>query len=477
MSTPMPPRPDPRNVQGLILRGYARHPHSCHMLFTFPDLPGAAGFLGALMPHVQSAQDWGSNMPSRMLNIGLTYSGIVIFDVHSKLAGQFPYEFQQGPWSDSSQQSLFDAGTNDPSDPSLWWNGHDNTLIHCIVHSYGVTADALSGLVEIVSQAAQANRLSEIFPLQSGNGRLEEYTPLGDFIHFGYHDGIDNPDLGWPKYQEDTVPSDANNFLIGYPGSSSQPGPQSGTADPQPGTAAAFAKDGCYNAFRVFYQDVETFDQFLADNAPTIVAAIGGSLDEAKEWLAAKLVGRWRNGSPLIESPDAQDPKTRDATDFGYSADTAGLRCPFSAHSRVANPRDEGTNPVTDTPVPRINRRGVPYGAPPIPPDYSGERGLIGLFLCGSLVNQFEKLYTWMNSNDFSPLFTNPNGAPQDALLANRIPPADGNNSYIDPSFTIPLPNGNPIVIPAMQQFVVTRGTAYFLLPSIATLQGLAQLQ
>ena len=44
----------------------------------------------------------------------------------------------------------------------------------------------------------------------------------------------------------------------------------------------------------------------------------------------------------------------------------------------------------------------MPYGAPAVPPDYSGERGLIGLFLCGSLANQFEKLYAWMNTNNFS---------------------------------------------------------------------------
>ena len=127
----------------------------------------------------------------------------------------------------------------------------------------------MSGLVEIVSQAAQANRLTEVLPLKSGSGRLEEYAPLGDFIHFGYHDGIDNPELGWPeRVEEDTIPSDVNNFVIGYPGSSSQPGPQIRPA-------AAFAKDGCYNAFRVFYQDVEAFDQFLAGNAPAVVKAIG----------------------------------------------------------------------------------------------------------------------------------------------------------------------------------------------------------
>ena len=454
-NTPMPPSPDPRVVQGMILRGYT-HPCSCHMLFTLQAGPGAAGFIRALMPYVQSAEDWGDAKPDRMLNIGLTYNGILTFD--PSLKGQFPNEFETGPWSSGSQQSLMDTGA---SSPALWWNGYDSQAIHCIVHSYGMTADALSGLVAIVEQAAQASGAKEILPLKSGNGRLEEYAPLHDYVHFGYHDGIDNPALRWPDDPAKTDPADANNFLIGYDGSQFHPGPRSGTA-------GEFAKDGCYNAFRVLYQDVEAFDKFLADKAPLVVKAIGGSLDDAREWLAAKLVGRWRNGSPLVLSPDAPSPATSDATDFGYSDDPAALRCPFSAHTRVSNPRDEMTFPGTDTPVPRLLRRGMPYGAPAVPPDYQGERGLIGLFLCGSLAGQFEQLYSWINVNNFSDVF--PNLDTQDALLANRISPSNG-----DPSFTIPLPPGSsPIPIPSLPQFVVTRGTAYCLLPSIPTLRRIA---
>jgi deferrochelatase/peroxidase EfeB len=453
-NNPMPP-PDPRLVQGIILRGYT-HPYSCHMLFTLQAGPGAAGFIRALMPYVQSAQDWGDDKPDRMLNIGLTYNGILTFD--SSLKGQFPNEFEAGPWSSGSQQSLMDAGAGSPD---LWWNGNDSQAIHCIVHSYGMTADALSGLVAIALQAAQANGVKEILPLKSGSGRLEEYAPLRDYVHFGYHDGIDNPALRWPNDPANTDPGDANNFLIGYDGSQFHPGPRSGKA-------GEFAKDGCYNAFRVLYQDVEAFDKFLADKAPLVVKAIGGSLDDAREWLAAKLVGRWRNGSPLVLSPDAPNPATSNATDFGYSGDTAALKCPFSAHTRVSNPRDEMTFPGTDTPVPRLLRRGMPYGAPPAPPDYEGERGLIGLFLCGSLAGQFEQLYSWINVNNFSDVF--PDLDTQDALLANRVSPSDG-----DPSFTIPLPPGSsPIPIPSLPQFVVTRGTAYCLLPSIPTLRRIA---
>jgi hypothetical protein len=110
----------------------------------------------------------------------------------------------------------------------------------------------------------------------------------------------------------------------------------------------------------------------------------------------------------------------------------------------------------------------MPYGAPPAPPDYDGERGLIGLFLCGALAGQFEQLYSWINVNNFSDVFA-PNLDTQDALLANRIPPPAG-----DPSFTVPIPNGNPIKIPSLPQFIVTRGTAYGLLPSMATLRCIA---
>src|ERR1700682_5518501 len=113
-NTPMPPL-DRRNVQGMILRGYT-HPYSCHMLFTFAGKPGAAGLIRALLAYVQSAQDWGDAKPARMLNISLTYNGILTFE--PDLAGQFPNEFEFGPWSQGSPASLGDTGA---SGSSPWW--------------------------------------------------------------------------------------------------------------------------------------------------------------------------------------------------------------------------------------------------------------------------------------------------------------------------------------------------------------------
>src|SRR5260370_34045546 len=129
-STPMPP-PDPRNVQGMILRGYT-HPYSCHMLFTFAAKPGAAGLIGALLPYVQSAQDWGDAKPARMLNISLTYNGILTFE--PDLAGQFPNAFELRPWSQGGQTSVGGTG---PSEPSPWWARPAKQPPHCLLPTFG----------------------------------------------------------------------------------------------------------------------------------------------------------------------------------------------------------------------------------------------------------------------------------------------------------------------------------------------------
>ena len=109
--------------------------------------PDTKTFFKTLYPKVQSAEDWGPNKPKRMLNIGLTFNGIQALNVVDPTSvGNFPTEFQAGPWSDDSQQSLGDAG--DPrSDPSFWWfNNFNNEDLHCVVHVYGLTQADLDSL-------------------------------------------------------------------------------------------------------------------------------------------------------------------------------------------------------------------------------------------------------------------------------------------------------------------------------------------
>lgn len=484
--------PDVKNIQGLIMRGYT-HPYSCHLLYSFTN-PGVETiiadtktFFKTLYPFVQSAEDWGQNKPQMMLNIGLTCRGIQGLNVFKDPTAikNFPPEFQAGPWSEDSQTSLGDAG-DARSDPGLWWFGNfHNEDLHCVVHAYGLTQPDLDKLVSVVVQAARTCDLRELFALKDNKSRLTQTKPQQlppDAIHFGYRDGISEPALDWNQGPDDETQEDLNNFLIGYDLANSLilPGP----SNPPPDEASSFASDGCYNAFRILYQDVAAFNTLLAQQAPQVVKIIGGTEEEAQEWIAAKLCGRWRNGSPLMLSPDKPDPCTQDAEIFGYvepddpspnKGIASGFKCPFSAHTRVANPRDQDLNPpdVTDSP-PRIARRGMPYG-PPLnsTKDDGQDRGLIGIFLCGSPAQQFEKIYSWMNSNDFSSVFPSLPPSPQDALLGNR----HTQDGQVETSFFIPMPNNPNGITFNLSDLLVTRGTAYCLLPSLASLRKIAGIK
>lgn len=470
--------PELHDIQGLIIRGYT-HPCSVHMLFQFSNDPSVIkyirGFFKDLLPHLQNAEDWGPLKPEMMLNIGLTANGIAIVKPELNVQeSSFSTTFKKGPWDENNAQlSLGDYG---PGDPEEWWfKNFKNEDLHCVVHAYGMNPGAQDRIVDFITAAVNKSNgaVTELKPFKPNNGgfkesktgRLEQFLlQPSDYIHFRYRDSIDEPNLNDDPAGND--PQDLNNFLIGYSTVNDPiPGPLSGPE-------AKFAKNGCYNAFRVLYQDVETFNDFLEQQAELIAPQIKQTKEYTVEWLATKMCGRWRNGSPLVLSPDNPEHDTSKSTDFGYMAndDMKGFKCPFSAHTRVANPRDEGVD-FSAEPVRRIIRRGMAYGAP-MAVEPKADRGLIGLFLCGDLNSQFETLYGWMNMNNFSDVFDPASNTPQDPLVANRNVPLPSN---VDPNFTIPMADGANIVVKGpLPQFVIPRGTAYFLLPSISSLREIA---
>ena len=112
--------------------------------------------------------------------------------------------------------------------------------------------------------------------------------------------------------------------------------------------------------------------------------------------LAAKIVGRWRDGTPLDVSADRPDPavvadKTRNNA-FDYGADPAGLKCPIGAHVRRMNPRRSLPFDGKLVDRHRIMRRGIIFGEP-LPEgaeDDGRDRGVIFMCLQASLARGFE---------------------------------------------------------------------------------------
>jgi deferrochelatase/peroxidase EfeB len=226
---------------------------------------------------------------------------------------------------------------------------------------------------------------------------------------------------------------------------------------PQP---AALGHNGSYAALRIAEQDVAAFEAFLGAQSDGTTAG--------RELLAARLCGRWRDGVPLVMAPDAGSPQpsAEDLNRFDYvtvEPDPDGRRCPLGSHIRRTNPR---RHPVMGGAGDkhRLIRRGMPYGPPfdPQRPDDT-ERGLVGMFICASLRNQFEfVMKEWVNDGMFA------------AGLGRTKDPLCGANEPPDGAFS--APGDPPLQITGLSSFVTTRGAAYLFLPSMTALRHLADL-
>jgi deferrochelatase/peroxidase EfeB len=206
------------------------------------------------------------------------------------------------------------------------------------------------------------------------------------------------------------------------------------------------------------------------------------------------MVGRWRdNGSSLVRHPHRPrqpnpppDQPLQSENDFLYGLEDAnGLRCPFGAHIRRANPRESfapshpdptailqaiqaGANPFDTISAPaqqqlaitnrhRILRVGRSY-----PPQEDLDKpGLIFMCLNTDIERQFEFIQkTWVLGPSFQGL-----EAEQDPLIGQR----DENTILL----TIPTPSGR-IRLKGLQNFVTVRGSGYFFLPGRAAIRYLA---
>ena len=451
---------DLADIQGLIHHIYG-YPKTRHLLFEILNPAAGRNLLAFLAPKTTRATlALDPPRPATLLNVGITHGGLEALGVKSRFLKNFPLEFREEP----DPNTMGDVGT---SDPAHWWNGRFQTSqVHLVVHLFGQSPEAIDALTTEVRAAAVGNR--ELLPTKTG-GPIEGGSLGGKpgELHFGYRDGIAQPKVRWDDAPLQPREVNYRHFILGYATSDIPSAPQESASNPDSIRATALGRNGTYSVFRWLYQDVALFNRFLISEGPKAFPDL--SPEDAQELLAAKLMGRWRDGTPLVLSPTAMNEALSTSNDFGYADDPDGVRCPVSSHIRVTNPRDQKLDHASEVlgGVPRVIRRGSPCG-----PKLEGtvddqiERGLVGMFLCASIRQQFYKLAVWMKENNFSPAF--PNTRAQDPL-ANRLVP-DASNQ-----FSIPTATGTRNV--TLQDFVTTKGTAFFLLPGLQTLHQLADGQ
>lgn len=457
-----PPVIDFDDIQANILRGVNTR-QARHFMLAGSRATGTAQFIGALLdgpgPRISTAAHWDQRPPYH-LTLGLTAPGLAALGLPPALMACFPDSFTAG--AAARAESLGDTGD---AAPSAWAYG-GRQAEHLVVSVY--TDEDRHAELDAVSRQLRG------LMAQHGLAELGAFdaTSFDDgVVHFGYRDGIAQPRIeGVPSKRGEAMPdmqpkSSPGEFLLGKGYVNQFAGNWLGDLPPDLGD------NGSYGVLRMIRQEVATFEALLQRVARRYAVD--------PEWVAAKLMGRWRNGTPLTLAPGdhmpAKAPADSHINHFDYAPtpqhptfldDKEGRRCPIGSHIRRLNPRSALVMGKPHTR--RLIRRAMPYGKAWTPgqADDGIERGLIGYFVCGDVESQFEFLLQTWGNRDFA---THGLRGTREPILGPQ--PADGGRFVIRTDNPL-----DPIVIDDLPQLTFTRGCLYCFMPGIGGLRRLAAL-
>jgi Dyp-type peroxidase family len=417
-------RVDKADLQGNILCGYGRkYAHGLFLFFRIEAPRPFARWLRGRIDDITKAARWEQN-PRSTLNAALTFEGLAAMGLPDDLLCTFPEDIRQGMKARSER--LGDTGE---SDPSLW--DERLTGLHGVLTVYAKERSLRDELKAELEEDAEGAGI-EVACAQETDVRENEREP------FGFADGIsqpqiDDPDAG-PSARPGDVPVKPGEFVLGY----MDEGGVIASAPAQVGFS------GSYMVVRKLEQDPDAFWDFIRDESDADPRRM--------EWLAAKIVGRWQDGTPLVRSPHVPDGAAVDPhrlNDFTYGGDPNGFRCPIGAHIRRTNPRDSLDSRWRFTNRHRIIRRGMPFR------EDGNKPGLIFVCFQASIERQFEFVQSqWMGDGNAFGLGSDPD------FIAG---PSTG-------KMTI---QGTPPRFVPMQRFITTRGGDYFFVPGITALRRL----
>src|SRR3954452_2894377 len=410
---------------------------------SFDTPAGGRSWLTELLDKVQSATDAQATMDDsdRWVTLAFTWNGLRALGVPEESLATFPGEFREG--MAARADILGDTGT---CAPEHWVGGLGGADVHAIAILFSRTDEQYARSIEEHDKLlARTDGVGSVSYLDLNASPPFNYA----HDHFGFRDRLSQPVMKGSG-EEPTPGSGAalepGEFILGYPDENGPP-----TLQPQP---EVLSRNGSYMAYRRLEEHVGKFREFLREHGKTA---------EEEEFIAAKLMGRWRSGAPLVLAPEQDDPvlgaDMQRNNDFNYKKmDPLGYAVPLGSHCRRMNPRDTAANMNRR----RMIRRGATYGPPLAEGAHEDgvERGIAAFVICATLIRQFEFAQNvWINDNNFHEL-----GNERDPIIGNQ----DGTLEYKIPKRPIRKR------ITGLPSFTTVRGGAYFFLPGLKALRYLA---
>lgn len=491
------------DIQGNVFPGFKKD--SQHFLFFQIVDPGLARlWLKSLAPQLWTAREvlnahnmWKAmrlklgkepnNLDFLFLNCAISAQGLTKLGV-SGIEEFDDQAFKLGLEERSASIGDPPRGSGEPGSPENWLFGAGSRRPDILLI---LATDDLDWAVRTEEELIASAQQQGLQLIHVDRGRVRP-GKLAGREHFGFKDGISHPAIRGRKSstQDDFVEPRTwsedpafdiyrsrfaapgrplvwpGHFLFGYL-RQKRDEPESSRPNSEP-LGPAWAVNGSFLVYRRLAQDVQAFYTFLAEASETL-RQNGFDPDLTPERLGALLVGRWASGWPVMRDPKVDRGEQElgenyftftEATTVSLPNDSYplnlpdpnGLICPFAAHIRKVNPRDDATDIGSKerTFQKLLLRRGITFGPEIDQPQ--AERGLLFVAFQTSIVNQFEFLMNeWVNEVNKPHV----NGGVDPIISPARntkISLVNGTNS-----FELPIPGG----------WVVATGGEYMFTPGI----------
>jgi deferrochelatase/peroxidase EfeB len=436
----------------------------------------------------------------------------------------FPAAFLEGMSTEGRTRILGDTGINAPEKWEWGREPHDLALL-----AYGQDDGAVAELDARVQALAAGHGMAAPHRIELTRTKKPAIEP------FGFVDGVSQPVIrgSYQSFRKNDPIHlvEPGEFVIGYPDNRGNFPPEptlSPLADPANvlpiadksrefgnsivESPRAIGRNGSFLVIRQLEQDVKGFWDYCWSEARRLEDRLPPPYDIRPDFIAAKLVGRWRDGSSLVRNPyypfpkeqeerakrrdnreTAQEfsdesavaasgqpvgsetarpetnpeeghkisapaePSARGDNDFLFGTeDPQALRCPFGAHIRRANPRDS-LMPGSMEQVSISNRHRILRVGRLYEPAAGRNPGLLFMCLNGDIERQFEFVQqTWLVSPAFHGLV-----GEQDPLTSSEDVKGTG--------YVIPTSDG-PVKLKPLPAFVKMLGGGYFFMPGRSVL-------
>lgn len=338
---PLKPKPAERDfldgLQANILKGHGRD-HTANLFFEIVEPNAARAWLSGINITSSAKQLEDSEKFKATKESGPTLYCLMLSALGYQALG-----FSVGRFEDAFQKGMTQRSLNDPR-PEDW----EFSDAHGMVLIADISAERVrSALREQLKAAHSAIRVLHI-----DYGLAQRVNEEG-IEHFGYVDGRSQPLALTSELMREAGVHEEKHIHFKH-------------FDPRAHLSQVVVTDplceghfGSYFVYRKLEQNVAGFKAREAYLASQL-----GLFDADAERAGALIVGRFEDGTPVVEFNAEQTPKPV-PNDFNYAHDPLGQRCPFHAHIRKTNPRTNAAMPYAPTTQRLMFRRGITYGERP----------------------------------------------------------------------------------------------------------------